>query len=100
MVNHDPIRNQKWRLGVRSSMPYCRRMHAPRKRKFLTIAFLVAVVCHFIGAAQDQDVKQLIEGIKKTEYGREFLKTHSTSLPVPIFYYAIKMPPERTFSPR
>lgn len=64
-------------------MPYGWRMRASRIRTFLTIAFLMVVVCHFIGAAQDGDVRQLIEEIKKTEYGREFLKTHSTSLPDP-----------------
>jgi len=44
-------------------MPYGQRICALRKRDFLIIVFLMAVVCHFAGAAQDKDAKQLSYGI-------------------------------------
>ena len=44
-------------------MPYGQRICALRKRDFLIIVFLMAVVCHFAGAARDKDAKQLSYGI-------------------------------------
>jgi len=46
-------------------------------RMLIVVTLLVAFVCLSAAPPQEQDVKALVENIKKTDYGREFLKKHS-----------------------